>query len=105
MDVRFADAEVCAPCNRLARLQARWGNDGGLAVARRLQHMRVAPHLAAMMTLPGDCRPHNAGLWIVEASNVAVIRFSPDGATATTDMLGVITSITVIEVADRKGGS
>ena len=85
MEIWFGDDETAELCSRTARLTARWGPAGGMAVGRRLLQIEAAPTVEALCVLPGKCRPDEAdGTWLIDVEEVAVIRFQLGSGTAGT---------------------
>ena len=110
MEIWFADPQTAALCCCLERLQARWGPQGGQQVGRRLQQMKAAPTLGALITLPGDCRPCDGGggNWLIDVAGLATIVFRPDAPAEHVHEPGMIiraTVLSVIECPTRPGDS
>jgi hypothetical protein len=56
---------------------------GGMAVGRRLLQIEAAPTMTALQTLPGDLRRDATdGTWMINASDVAIIKFELDDGAA-----------------------
>ncbi|MFY1661177.1 hypothetical protein [Micromonospora sp. WMMD1274] len=83
MDIWFGDDETADLCSRAARLTARWGSTGGMAVGRKLIQIEAAPTVEALQSLPGDLRRDPTdGSWMISVGGVAIIKFEINNGTA-----------------------
>jgi hypothetical protein len=100
MDIWFGDDGTAELCSQAARLRARWGVTGGMAVGRRLVQIEAAPTLEALRSLPGGLRRDPAdGTWMITVDDVAIIRFELDNGTADGSPV-----VRVLAVNDRPAG-
>lgn len=65
MEVSFASAELARLCNSQARLQQRWGHDGGRLVARRLAELAAADAIAVRQLPRAQVSEGSAGKTII----------------------------------------
>lgn len=100
MDIWFGDDETAELCSQAAKLTARWGAAGGMAIGRRLLQIEAAPTVEALRALPGGLRRDATDdTWMINVGNVAVIRFALDDRTS--DGAG---TVRVLSVSDQPAG-